>query len=129
MIGKIKWILSIGMVGVLGIGAFFIYNTVEERNELLQKNERFQQQIQQCENDQKQLKELVEEYQTKIEEQQKRQKQLQQKNQELQKEYEEKQKELQNQIEKIDEETIENGCQNKIDWLKEKAIHETENNP
>ena len=124
MIGKVKWILSIGMVGALGIGAFSIYNTVEQRNELLQKNERFQQQIQQCERDQKKLKKLVEEYQTKTEEQQKRQKELQQKNQELQEKYETKQKELQDRIEKIDEETIEDGCQNKIDWLKEKAIHE-----
>ena len=124
MIGKVKWILSIGMVGVLGIGAFSIYNTIEQRNDLLQKNERFQQQIQQCENDQKKLKEVIEEYQQKVQKQQKRQKELQQKNRKLQEKYEAKQKELQDRIGKIDEETIENGCQNKIDWLKEKAIHE-----
>ena len=124
MISKVKWVLSIGMVGALGIGAFSIYNTIEQRNDLLQKNERFQQQIHQCENDQKKLKEVIEEYQQKVQKQQKRQKELQQKNQKLQEKYETKQKELQDRIEKIDEETIEDGCQNKIDWLKEKAIHE-----
>jgi len=122
MTRKLKLILSGGMALVILSGVWFVYNTISERNALLQEVEKYKSDIEACVRDQEQLKDTIEDYSKVVKEQQEKQEQLEQRTENLREEREQRERELEEVLSEVDTDDVGEDCEQNINWLREKAM-------